>query len=92
MVFKEPLLISKGQRDLYRNALNASAHSSFLRYAAPPAGGPKWLGSSGMRCRAALEYGPGHEQQVRRSLFEVEGKRIQELEPFQDLFVKEEAI
>lgn len=77
MVFKEPLLISRAQRDLYRNALNASAaHSAFLRYANPPAGGPRVCFSAVHRGGATLEPGPGHEQQDRSAFAEAERKRI----------------
>ncbi|CAK9097836.1 unnamed protein product [Durusdinium trenchii] len=59
MVFKEPLVISRAQRDLYRGALNASsAHSGFLRFAPPPAGVVQpWSTDLGMNNRITQPQG-----------------------------------
>jgi len=59
LVFKEPLTISRAQRDLYRGALNSSAaHSEFLRFAPPPGGVVQpWSTELGMNNRITQPQG-----------------------------------
>lgn len=59
LVFKQPLTISRGQRDLYRGALNTSAaHSGFLRFGPPPAGVVQpWSTELGMNNRITQPQG-----------------------------------
>lgn len=58
-VFKEPIVISRLQRDAYRGALNASspASSNFLRFAAQPTGvAQPWNIDLGMNTRLVQTY------------------------------------
>ncbi|CAE7781632.1 cah [Symbiodinium pilosum] len=58
MVFKEPLMISRAQRDLYRAALNLSAPSGFLRFGSAPAGVVQpWNADLGMNNRLPQPQG-----------------------------------
>mmetsp|Transcript_12098 Transcript_12098/g.28675 ORF Transcript_12098/g.28675 Transcript_12098/m.28675 type:complete len:429 (+) Transcript_12098:57-1343(+) len=59
MVFKEPLWISRAQRDLYRQALNASSSpSAFLRFGPPPQGVVQpWSTELGMNNRILQPQG-----------------------------------
>eukprot|EP00439_Symbiodinium_sp_Y106_P027626 s2412_g3.t1 len=58
MVFKQPLMISRAQRDLYRAALNLSAPTGFLRFGSAPSGVVQpWNTDLGMNTRLPQPQG-----------------------------------